>query len=97
MSQPERQMKLRPEHRFPGTDRSSLGHKARFENVAKEPRPRVAVVVAVLTANKDSIGERRKYHGLLVYHNRDFATDQADEPLLGWIVAETPHAVSRGR
>ena len=55
------------------------------------------MVVAVLTANKDSMGEMGKYYGLLVYNNRDFVTDTADKPLLGWVVAETPKAVSRGR
>ena len=27
----------------------------------------------------------------------DFTLDQADKPLLGWVVAETPQAVTRGR
>ena len=47
-------------------------------------------MVAVLTANRDSLGGIRKYHGLLVYNNRDFTTDPDNNPLLGWIVAETP-------
>ena len=86
MNQPQRKTKLPPEFKFQGTDRLSLGREAR-----------VTVVVAVLTANKDSMGEMRKYNGLLVYNNRDFAKGPADKPLLGWVIAETPQAVRRGR
>ena len=97
MSQSQRQTKLKLKLKLPGTDRLSLGHEDRVGNVTKETRPRVAVGVAVLTANKDSMGEMRKYNGLLVYNNRDFAKGPADKPLLGWVIAETPQAVRRGR
>ena len=39
---------------FPGSDGSSLGHRARVGSVIMEPRSRMAVVVA---ANKDYMGE----------------------------------------
>ena len=65
--------------------------------MTKETGSRVAVVVVVLTANKDSMEEMRKYNSLLVYNNRDFATDPANKTLLGWVIAETPQAVSRRR
>ena len=35
----------------------------------KDARPRAAVVVAVLTAKRDSMGEVRMYNGLFVYNN----------------------------
>ena len=92
-----KQKRLPPELRFPGSNGSSLGHEARVGSVTREPGSRMALVVAVLTANKDYIGEVREYNGLLVYHNKDFATDPTDKPLLGWIVAETPQAVNRER
>ena len=34
---------------------------------------------------------------MLVYHNKDFATDPTDRPILGWIVAETPQAMIGGK
>ena len=34
-------------------------------SVDKDAQPRVAIVVAVLTAEKDSLGEMRTYNGLL--------------------------------
>ena len=72
------QMRLMPELGFPGSDGSSLGQEARVGSVIMEPRSRMAVVVAVLTANKDYMGEVWKYNGLLVNHNKDFATDPTD-------------------
>ena len=86
MNQPQRKTKLPPEFKFQGTDRLSLGREAR-----------VTVVVAVLTANKDSMGEMRKYNGSLVHNNGNPATYPADKPLLGWVIAETPQAGTRGR
>ena len=34
---------------------------------------------------------------MLVYHNKDLATDPTNKPILGWIVAETPQAMNRER
>ena len=74
--QSHRQTKLPPELTFPGIDRLGLGHVARVGTRTKETRPRIAVVVgAVLTANNDKMREAREYNRLLVYNNRDFATD----------------------
>ena len=73
-----------------------MGQETRVTSVIKEPRPRITMVIALLSANKDSLGGVRKYHGLLIYNNRGFA-DPAAQPLVGWIVAETPKALSGGR
>ena len=53
-----------PERTFPSSDRLGLGHVARVGTMTKETQPRIAVVVVVLTANNDRMGEARKYNGL---------------------------------
>ena len=58
-----------------------------------EPKLRIAVTIAELTNSGYNGNESTKYHGLLVYDNKDFATDTDGRPLLGWIVAETPKKV----
>ena len=55
-----RQEKLPPELGLTGTDGSSLGHKKRVGSGTKESQPRMAVMVAVLTANKDCMGGMEK-------------------------------------
>ena len=54
-------------------------------------------MIVVLTADKTSLGGMRTYPGMLIYNNRGLAADLANQPLLGWIVAVTPKAVSGGR
>ena len=49
--------RLPPELWFPGSDGLSLGHEARVGSVIMESRLMMAVVVAVLTANKDYMGK----------------------------------------
>ena len=88
-----RQEKLPPELGLTGTDGSSLGHKKQVLSGTKESQPRMAVMVAVLTANKDCMGEMEKYNGLLVYHVGDVATSPTDRPIVGWIIADTPRGV----
>ena len=97
MSRPKRQEELPVELTFPGTDRSGMGQEAMVSSMIKEPMPRISVVIAVMTADKTSLGGVRKYRRLLIYNNRGFAADTADQPLLGWIVADTPKPVSGGR
>ena len=62
-----------------------------------EPRPRIAVVVAVRNTYKNSLRGVRKYHGLVIHKNRGFNADPNVQGLLGLIVAEMPQAVRGGR
>ena len=62
-----------------------------------EPRPRIAVGIAVRNTYKESLRGVRKYHGLVIHKNRGFNADPDVQGLLGLIVAEMPQAVSGGR
>ena len=60
--------------------------------------PWMAVKVVVLTATRDvQMGRVAEYNGLLVYHNEDDTTSPTDWPILGWIIASSPRAVSGGK
>ena len=61
--QSQRQQRPPPELKLPGTLRWNLGHGARVGNASNETRPRIAVLVTVLTANRDITGEIGKYNG----------------------------------
>ena len=64
----------------------------------RESGPRKAVTVVVLTATRDNhIGRLMEYNGLLVYRDGDSTTSPTDRPILGWIIASIPRAVSGGR
>ena len=54
MSRSQKQEKLPPELKFPDNDRLRLGHEARVGGVIMETWPRIAVVIAELTAHRTS-------------------------------------------
>ena len=62
----------------------------------KEPKPRIAVAIAALIHNEKHLEHMKKYYGLLVYNDRGITTDKTEEPLVGWIIAETPWAMDGG-
>ena len=69
----------------------------RVEQMTEELKPRIAVAIAALIHSKNHLEHMRQYHGLLVYNDRGVVTDQTEEPLVGWIIAETPRAMDGGR
>ena len=90
MRSQHRQKKLPPELGLAVIDNMSLGHGDTVGSLMKEPGPRMAVMVAVLTANKDYMGGVGRNNGLLLYHDGDFATSPTDRPIVCWIIADTP-------
>ena len=78
-------------------DESNKEHNHRVEQMTEEPKPRIAVAIAELIHSKNNLEHMRQYHGLLVYNDRGVVTDQTEEPLVGWIIAETPRAMDGGR
>ena len=78
-------------------DESNKEHNDRVEQMTEEPKPRIAVAIAELIHSKNNLEHMRQYHGLLVYNDRGIITDQTEEPLVGWIIAETPRAMDGGR
>ena len=59
-----------------------------------EHKQRIAVMTAELYASGYNGTKSKKYHGLLVYNNKNFATDTDGGPLLSWIGAKTPQTAS---
>ena len=62
-----------------------------------EPRPRIAVVVAIRNTDKNSLRGVRKYHRLVIHTNRGFNAVPDVQPLIGVIVAEMPQSSERGK
>ena len=71
-------------------------HNNRAEQLPKKPKPRITWSIAAMTHEKDNMGHMRQYQGLLVYKNSGITTDRTEEPLKGWIVAETTRAMDGG-
>ena len=67
----KQQAKLLPELEIPDNDRSGLEHEAGVGDIFMKHRPRVSVMIAEFTANKDDLGELRKFHRLLVNNSKE--------------------------
>ena len=68
------------------TDESNREQKDIVQKLTKEPKPRFAVDIAALIHNENHFEHMKQYYGLLMY----------EEPLVGWIIAETPRAMDGG-
>ena len=68
----------------------SLENEAGVGDVVMGNKPRIAVMIAELYGNGYNGTESKKYHGLLVYNNKNFATAMDGRPFFGWTVATTP-------
>ena len=97
MREPEPDRMIRSQHTLMKPPPESGLTNSVTLKLMRESGTRMAVKVVVLTATRDDhMGRVAEYNGLLVYHDEDYTTSPTDRPILGWIIASIPRAMSGG-